>query len=135
MTKQTAWQLWVSDNSILMILVVVLLAGAVITLAKMFWNQYRNNEDSNINRLINSIDNLVKRIDELFEKHDFHEVRIGKLEKRIGEHFIRCNEREKLITDIKKRQDKGIEKLDKIGIPVGGHRQADCPIDRMDREN
>ena len=133
MIKQTARQLWVFENSILMILVVFLLAGAVVTLAKMFWNQYRNNENSNINRLINSIDKLVKRIDELFEKHDGHEVRIGKLEKRVGEHFTRCNEREKLITDIKKRQDKGLEKLGLI--PVGGHRQEDCPTDRTDREN
>lgn len=131
--KQTAWQLWVFENSILMILAVVLLAGAVVTLSKMFWSQYRNNEDSNINRLIKSIDGLVTRIDELFEKHDGHEVRIGKLEKRVGEHFTRCNEREKVVAELKKRQDKGLEKLSLI--PAGGHRQEDRPTDRTDREN
>ena len=129
---QTAWQLWVFENSILMILVVFILAGTVVTLAKMFWNQYRNNEDSNINRLIKSIDKLVKRIDELFEKHDDHEARIGRVEKRIGEHFTRCNEREKIMNDIKKRQDRGLEKLSMI--PAGGHRMMDNPSDRTDME-
>ena len=133
MDSYTAWQLWVFENSLLMILAVVLLAGAVITLAKMFWNQYRNNEDSNINRLIKSIDKLVCRIDELFEKHDFHENRISKLEKRQGEHFTRCNEREKLVLDIKHRQDKGLEKLSTI--PAGGHRMKDPITDRSNREN
>jgi len=129
---QTAWQLWVFENSILMILVVFILAGAVVTLGKMFWNQYRNNEDSNINRLINSIDKLVIRIDELFAKHDHHEVRIGKLEKRIGEHFTRCNEREKLIKNIQKRQDHNIAKFDQALIV----RQNEAePFNRCDRES
>ena len=130
---QAAWQLWVFENSILMILVVFILAGAVVTLAKMFWNQYRNNEETSITRLGDGIEKLVKRIDDLIHKHDDHEARIGRVEKRIGEHFTRCNEREKLITDIKKRQDKGLEKLN--AIPVGGHRMNDCPTDRTDREN
>ena len=133
-TTQTAWQLWVSANSILMILVVMILFGAVVKLSMLLWKQYRNTEDSNIDRLIKSIDKLVKRIDELFDKHDHHEVRIGKLEKRIGEHFTRCNEREKLINDIKSRQDKGLDTLNKINLE-GGHRVNDCPTDRTDREN
>ena len=130
MNHYTAWQQWLAVNTPVVILVIGLLAGAVAKLVHIVWSERKVTEDSNIDRLIASIDKLVERIDELFEKHDSHETRIGRLEKRIGEHFTRCNEREKMIEDIKDRQNKGLERLSIIDRAGEPKRE-----DRCDRES
>ena len=132
MSQYTAWQEWIAMNTPVVILVVGLLAGAVAKLLHTVWNDRKSVEDSNIDRLIISIEKLVKRIDDLFIKHDNHDTRIGKLEKRIEVHFTRCNEREKVIEDIKERQDFSIKKFDKAIIDRKGDAKRE---DRCDREN
>ena len=132
MNEYTAWEHWFAINTPLVLLMFAVMSGAVAKLALMLWKTHKDAEGSNIDRLVKSIEALVARIDELFEKHDGHGVRIGKLEKRIGEHFIRCNEREKVIEGIQETQRVNIIKYDSALMK----RQADIPCtDRTDRES
>lgn len=84
-------------------------------------------------KIVAEIKRLVDEIKKLFADHKSLEMRVGKVENRMGEHFIRCNERERLVLDIKKKQD---ERLENLNLALtGGRRIADNPTDRLDREN
>jgi len=54
---------------------------------------------------------------------------LGKLEKAVGEQFTRCDEREKVLSGIRRRQDFNIRKSDAalLGKKEGGHRTSDPP--------
>jgi len=93
--------------------------------------------ETKFEQLIQQLDTLVQQIGHLFRDQEIVTesvkvlgVRIGKVEKRIGEHFVRCNEREKLIYDIKDRQANAIKKYDGALL-----RQTDKCIDRTDKES
>ncbi len=93
--------------------------------------------ESKFEQLIQRMDTLVEQIGHLFRDQEMVTesvkvlgVRVGKVEKRIGEHFVRCNEREKLIYDIKDRQANAIKKYDGALL-----RGTDKCLDRTDRES
>lgn len=132
MNQYSVWEHWFAMNTPLVVLAFTVLGGAVIKLALMVWKNHKDTEESNIDRLVKSIRDLVERLDELFSKHDGHGVRIGKLEKRIGEHFTRCNERERLILNIQEVQRSSIVKYDTALM----NRTSDVKCqDRTDRES
>ena len=63
------------------------------------------------------------------DKLDDQGDRLGKLEKSVGEQFTRCGEREKVLSDIRLRQDFNIRKFDAALLDKkdGGRRVIDPP--------
>ena len=132
MNQYTAWEHWFAINTPLVLLMFAVVSGVATKLALMLWKNHKDNEESNIDRLVKSIEALVTRIDELFVKHDGHGVRIGKLEKRVGEHLAQCAEREKVMLNLQKTQRNSIMKYDAALM----QRTTDVSCaDRTDRES
>ncbi len=132
-----AWEIWIQSNAILMLTLFGVGFAALVKLSLMVWEQHKKLETSEFAKLVEKMEDLVDQIKFLFKGQEHQErkldgaiVRISKLEKRIGEHFVRCNEREKLVIDIKNRQDKSIQKYDKALLRTG-----DTCQDRTDRDN
>jgi len=132
-----AWEIWIQSNAILMLTLFGVGFAALVKLSLMVWEQHKKLETSEFSKLVGKMEDLVDQIKFLFkgqehqeEKLDGAVVRIGKLEKRIGEHFVRCNEREKMVADIKNRQDNAIQRYDKALL-----RPGDSCLDRTDRDN
>ena len=134
MSDLTAWQGWFVNNTPLVTLTFVILAGVSSKLFLTIVKERKDTEDKNVNRLVESIDRLVDRMDELFEKNDGHEARLGRIEASVNAHLAKCVEREKVLTDIKEKQTFHINKFNDA-IHVGGQRQNDHLTDRSDREN
>ena len=132
MNEYTAWEHWFATNTPLVLLMFGVLSAVSAKLALMLWKNHKDTEGSNIDRLVKSIEALVARIDELFEKHDGHGMRIGKLEKRVGEQLTRCREREKVVERIQETQRANIIKYDSALMK----RTVDIPcVDRTERES
>lgn len=141
MNNYAAWELWVHDNVVVVLLLVSLLFSFMIWASlKMFAQQKEITaqkklvEDSEIAKLCIQIKELVTHIKVLFRKHDDHEERITALETKIAGHFTKCGEREKTLLDIKYRQDANIAKFDDALLGLsGGHRKYDKPTNRSER--
>ena len=123
-------------------LVVLLFTLAVVTIGKMghmIWQQHRKIEKSELGRVADKLGELISQIKILFMKHDGvmdklddQGNRLGKLEKAVGEQFTRCGEREKVLSDIRIRQDFNIRKFDAALLDKkdGGRRVIDPPYVR-----
>ena len=137
MNEYTGWSAIIANNVPVVMLLFSLGFAAIAFLSNKLFEQKKEIEDASIKTLVTEIKTLVKRIDELFTKHDSHEERIDMLEKSVAGHFSKCAEREKLLNDIKKKQTFHINKFNDVLVPLkqGGHRQDDCPTDRSDRDN
>ncbi|MCK5849590.1 MAG: hypothetical protein KAH23_01650, partial [Kiritimatiellae bacterium] len=104
MTEFQGWTQILSTNApIVLVLFGIGFGGLVFLSNKLFENTNR--------ALVNEIKALVKRIDDLFSKHDTHEDRISHLETSVNSHLVQCTEREKMLVDIKKTQKFHITKF------------------------
>ena len=106
---------------------------------KELFSEKEKTAETKFEQLIQRMDNLVEQLSHLFRDQEIVNtsisnlgVRVGKVEKRIGEHFIRCNEREKVITNIQSLQKSSIVKYDKALVTRKGSPDYS---DRMDRDN
>jgi len=107
------WVKFVTDNIILVALLLIAGFGLLTRLSVLVWQQHKELESSELARFVDKIEDLVDRQNSHIEKLDHLSGRVSKVEKRLGEHFIRCNEREKLLSDIGERQKSAINKYDK----------------------
>ena len=130
--QYTDWVTIITNNVPLVLILFTVLFASLVKLSLMVWNQRSDIEKSNVTLLIEKIDTLVEKIDALFSKHDNHEVRIDSLENRVGNHFSLCKEREKLLADIKTRQDYHIEKFNLALVDRANEVKRE---DRTDRES
>ena len=151
MSQYTAWEHWIQTNVVIIMLIMSLGFGALIWLAKLQRDQrkefkvkkdalegelaakQKEIEDSEMAKLVVQIKNLVEQIQFLFQRHDTSDkeikglhARVGNVEKRISEGFAHCADKQNAINELKSELHE---------ISVGGHRKADCPTDRSDREN
>ncbi len=120
MSEYSALEQWLTSNAVVVFIIMSIGFAALVKLSLMVWAQHKKIEESEITRLVDRIEDLVEQIKFLFKSQDDHNEkldnltgRVGKVEKRLGEHFTRCNEREKVLTDIGDRQKAAIEKYDK----------------------
>ena len=135
MDNLSSWQIWFVDNTPLVVLAFIGLAGLSSKLLMTIIKERKDTEDKNVDRLVESIDRLVDRVDGLLERQEGHEERLGKIEGSVNAHLARCVEREKVLRDIQKKQTFHINKFNDAMVEHGGHRTDDAPMDRTDREN
>ena len=119
MNQTSAWATILADNAPLVVVLFAIMGAAVVKLVHMVVTQHRTIEQAELGRVADKLGELISQIKVLFLKHDkvmdkFDDQggRLGKLEKAVGEQFTRCDEREKVLSGIRRRQDFNIRKFD-----------------------
>ncbi len=109
----SSWELWIQGNTVVVRVVVAFLGYAVGHLAMTVWKQRKEVEQSELGRVADKLQDLVEQIQYLFQKQDITVTsidnlggRVTTLEKKQEADRAKCNEREKLVIDIKLKQDK-----------------------------
>jgi hypothetical protein len=136
MNQTSAWATILSDNAPVVLVLFSILGITIAKMSHMIFSQHKKIETSALEKVAGKIDELVDQIKILFLKHDGvmdklddQGDRLGKLEKSVGEQFTRCGEREKVLSDIRIRQDFNIRKFDAALLDKkdGGRRVIDPP--------
>jgi len=130
MDTYRAWEVWCHSNIPVVMLIIISGTGGFAWMFNRLLNQHKDFcamkenfhkeleikqnmvEKSQITRLVDKIEVLVEQNRQLFQKHDNHNERlnefghrINKVEKRVGENTMRCDEREKVLISLKAQQE------------------------------
>ena len=136
MNQASAWATILADNAPLVVVLFAIMGAAVVKLVHMVVTQHRTIEQSELGRVADKLGELISQIKVLFLKYegvmdklDDQGNRMGKLEKAVGEQFTRCDEREKVLSGIRRRHDFNIRKFDVtlLDKKKGGRRVIDPP--------